>query len=359
MVSITVVEEKKSKQMLSDPVEYLVSQGIPRDVAMKMVTKARQKGIPADFEIPGRVQTISESMWNKYFSQIKEAFNEVITELKSLPSIDERRRWLLENARFGSTKKTILATWRIPAMITCPGATELCRLACYALKGFYMLSPALAKEMVINLLASLLPEFPDYMVPKIERAVRESIKNIARAYRELGKPVPQKLDLIARLHDSGDFYSISHLIAWLRKLGVDVNELSKLLGIDIAKLPEDWYVRQWIKIAKKLPHIKFYTYTRSWRIPELVPALIEFASLPNTTLYLSVDKAMPPHEIEKAINLAKRYGMKIAYTGMTPLTPAILCKYEKEKILKVAKPTPCAVCKICAYGSADVVFPIH
>jgi len=64
--------------------------------------------------------------------------------------------------------------------------------------------------------------------------------------------------LAVRLHAAGDFYSAA-------------------------------YVRQWIEIVDATPHIKFWAYTRSWRVPRMWRSLADMASLPNFQLFLSTD----------------------------------------------------------------------
>ncbi len=62
-----------------------------------------------------------------------------------------------------------------------------------------------------------------------------------------------------RIHDIGDFDSVAYVLAW-------------------------------IQIAKMLPDVRFWAYTRAWRAPELVPAIAELAALPNMDLILSFDR---------------------------------------------------------------------
>ena len=50
------------------------------------------------------------------------------------------------------------------------------------------------------------------------------------------------------------------------------------------------YVNAWIKLMNANPHVQFFAYTRSWRMPDMVESLQELANLPNMTLLLSVDR---------------------------------------------------------------------
>jgi len=66
-------------------------------------------------------------------------------------------------------------------------------------------------------------------------------------------------DKVFRLHVSGDFYSVD-------------------------------YINSWREIAQSCPDTSFYTYTRSWRKPILLPALLDLASEPNFYMWFSCDR---------------------------------------------------------------------
>lgn len=50
------------------------------------------------------------------------------------------------------------------------------------------------------------------------------------------------------------------------------------------------YILKWAEIAKQNPWTEFLSYTRAWRIRELVSALRKLAALPNVSLWLSADR---------------------------------------------------------------------
>ena len=50
------------------------------------------------------------------------------------------------------------------------------------------------------------------------------------------------------------------------------------------------YVRKWLRIATKSPKVKFFTYTRAWRIPAIREVLEELSRLPNVELWYSADR---------------------------------------------------------------------
>lgn len=117
--------------------------------------------------------------------------------------------------------------WSLPAIKTCPNAGA-CKRFCYASKGAFRYGNVRdAHEN--NYKLSLTAEFADLIVAEINR--RKKIKAV-------------------RIHDSGDFYNAG-------------------------------YLAKWIMIAERLPHVRFYAYSKSI-------ALIKSTSLPNNfTVILS------------------------------------------------------------------------
>ena len=124
---------------------------------------------------------------------------------------------LTQNSKLKKTSKYFgkrVFNFGIPAYksntgkITCPLAGE-CVKYCYAQKGAYIwsnVSPAFEKRLLITKKNN----FADIMIDEIKRKKAEYI----------------------RVHDSGDYYSKEYLLKWL-------------------------------EIAKKLPNIKFYSYTNN------------------------------------------------------------------------------------------------
>lgn len=109
-----------------------------------------------------------------------------------------------------TSKITGLKTFNfsLPAIKTCPFAGE-CRKYCYASKGAFCYPMTKAKHQT-NFIASLGDNFTYNMMDEI-------IMNQVEA---------------VRIHDAGDFYSIN-------------------------------YCNKWLTIAKALPHVIFYAYTKS------------------------------------------------------------------------------------------------
>lgn len=141
----------------------------------------------------------------------------------------------------GNTKlgRHIMA-WSIPNITTCPGRTALCEKLCYVSKymGRYKL---------------------DY-TPRLEATKRSDF--VDRMVEEAGWAK------VVRVHVSGDFHSME-------------------------------YIRKWVAIGKRCSGTRFFVYTRSWRVPELLPALRKLEALRNFTVNWSADRqtGIPEHPL--------------------------------------------------------------
>lgn len=131
-------------------------------------------------------------------------------------------------------------SWSIPAVATCPGATEACLGDCYATKNFFLI-PGVKATMAWRLRQSRRDDFA----------------------RRMTREVKRKGCLVVRIHVSGDFYS-----------------------------PE--YVRKWVEVAENCPATTFYFYTRSWRVGYIEVALRELAALANVVGWYSTDRDTGP-----------------------------------------------------------------
>lgn len=155
----------------------------------------------------------------------------------------------------GNTKLGLaIHSFSIPASGTCPGKTKLCAKHCYAKKGHFVFE-------------------------SVDRVYRENLRQTRRAdfANQILAELRKKPIRTLRLHASGDFYSAT-------------------------------YVEKWIKIAKARPDVAFFAYTRSWRVPEILPALRKLAKLRNVRMWWSTDadthrKKKPP----------KQKGVRVAY----------------------------------------------
>lgn len=139
----------------------------------------------------------------------------------------------------GNTKLGwMVAAWSLPPgeEHTCPGETPTCRMSCYAKSGFFRMASTKDAHQK-NLALSKQDNFVPWMIAKI---------------RVLGSPV-------MRVHVSGDYYSSE-------------------------------YIARWQQITAALRNVQFYSYTRSWRVPELLPALMQLSTLSNMHLWWSLDR---------------------------------------------------------------------
>jgi hypothetical protein len=140
--------------------------------------------------------------------------------------------------------------FNLPAVDTCPGRSAACS-ACYAQRGRWSF-PKVQAALRRNWEASRDPFFA-------ERMMREIRRRRAR---------------VVRIHASGDFY-------------------------------DSRYLRAWARVARNCPWVKFYAYTRSWRLPGLREELEELATLSNVRLWYSADldtgvPADPPEGVRVA-----------------------------------------------------------
>lgn len=129
----------------------------------------------------------------------------------------------------------LIWSFSIPAIATCVGSTDVCRRLCYANSGFYWYNSVQA-ALWRNYRMSLEGDFAGLMVAE---ALRRRVR-------------------VLRIHVAGDFYSVG-------------------------------YAAKWHEIVHCLPDTRFYLYTRSWRAPDVRPALEEMALLPNLDMWWSAD----------------------------------------------------------------------
>lgn len=161
-------------------------------------------------------------------------------------SLAQIRRALTSNKTLFSDANRKLGkrilTFGIPAVITCPGRTEVCSGGecprCYATKAFFKMGHS--QDFKLRSLICLLSD--DF---------------VARVVTDLSS----RRQRVIRVHDAGDFYSAE-------------------------------YIRKWLLIIHKLRAThRFFAYTRSWRIPRLRNRLEELADRKNVRLFYSVDSS--------------------------------------------------------------------
>lgn len=158
---------------------------------------------------------------------------------------------------------------------TCPGKTDECSSVCYdawSPKTYLGGEKLLVKQAWYTYLAQNRPE-------------------------DLAKQMWLELELdnarIVRMHVGGDFFTIGQIEAW-------------------------------ISIANKLPDVKFFGFTRSWRVSELVPALDRLRNMTNVKLQASVDSqtGRPDNTWQMAVMETEDVGNSITCLEQTGVQPS-------------------------------------
>jgi hypothetical protein len=150
----------------------------------------------------------------------------------------------------GNSKLGLIWNWSLPAIITCPGRSNLCEDLCYASRSFYH-TPSVRDKLFSNLAYANSPLFAEWMISRL---------------RELEAS-------LVRVHVAGDFF----------------NSL---------------YAGAWVRVFRALPKTKFYYYTRSWRNPE-IRASLEQSSRRNVRAWYSCDaETGRPSRPRKGVRLA-------------------------------------------------------
>lgn len=142
--------------------------------------------------------------------------------------------------------------------------------------------------------------------------------------------IPEECTLL-RLHVSGDFNSVAYIDAWVQRLS-------------------------------ERPDVTAWVYTRSWRVPELLPALEKLRQLPNVQMFASMDVStveLPPKGWRRAwLNVDQRASWgdrdethnSITFDG----TPSYTCPEE------TGRKQTCEECRYCFDGKMnDVTFLLH
>ena len=182
---------------------------------------------------------------------------------------------------------------------TCPGSTEECRSVCYdawSPRTFLGGEKLLVKPTWYTYLAANRPE---------------------DLYKQLYTEIDVYAPSMVRLHVGGDFFTVGQIEAW-------------------------------IKVAKKLPDHRFFGYTRSYRIPELLPALEELRKLPNVKIFASRDTQTG--DIPEGWLWAALETLDIEDTSN-----AIPCPEQKGLVEN------CAKCKLCinTVVKKNIIFSLH
>lgn len=198
-------------------------------------------------------------------------------------------------------------SFSLPVVKSCKSATSLCSKACYAKAGHFVWE-SVRKSRAVAWKASRRKDFADRVVALC-------------TYQGV---------TVVRVHVEGDADSPA-------------------------------YMMKWVEIARRLPGVRFFAYTRRWRDGKMWDALKAFGSLKNVSLWFSADAETgePPRPAWFA---------GVAYMSLSdqdlPPYPADLvfrdeCKTEMRRTpsgdkvcpwddgVKRANRVTCAACRYC------------
>lgn len=206
------------------------------------VSKAEPKAKPA---APAQTPAAAPEPFNPKLERPNQRarVKDYLSEMKADPS----KHTIDFSTSNSKLSKDGIISFNLPAVETCPGAGK-CAKYCYADTGsFLRFYKTTMPPRVGNWLSSQRDDFPDRMIQHL------------RQWKDTGKnPKDNKWFPFraVRIHDSGDFYS-----------------------------PK--YIDHWTKIARELPDVQFYAYTKSHH-PALKNRLKELAGLPNVNIVQSL-----------------------------------------------------------------------
>jgi hypothetical protein len=185
--------------------------------------------------------------------------------------------------------------WNLPVVVTCPGSSKWCLRHCYN-------ADSRVEKFPIDIWNKNLQHFLSD-----EEELERKLVNILKV---------NLMPIAVRIHSSGDFFSSN-------------------------------YIKFWLRIINQTPHVKYWAYTRSWVIPELMADLTELKSAPNLQLFASWDNTMPISP--------DGWRTSVVYTENEILhNKGIICPEQS------GKSPNCATCNYCiAKNNGDIYFILH
>lgn len=194
--------------------------------------------------------------------------------------------------------------WSIPAIRTCPGRSPTCSRYCYATHGRFV-TGKVQQLMEWRLQQCKKPEFVTNMVDELFR----------------------RGVLVCRIHVAGDYFSPA-------------------------------YAAKWVEIVSRSPNVRFFAYTRSWRVAKVEPYLRALAALDNMRLWYSadIDTGYPPSVpdgvrvayLQTSAHEAVSGDLVFQIRGLRRLElPLAVPVCEQETPEGKARGVNCANCTIC------------
>lgn len=111
-----------------------------------------------------------------------------------------------ENAKLQKTEDIIYVIWNLPCYITCPNATEACKVACYASAPENDYRQASVIPARFRNLAACTGDNADTFVSRMIEALEKAFNS---------KKYKSRKEIRVRIHESGDFFSKEYAIMWL------------------------------------------------------------------------------------------------------------------------------------------------
>jgi hypothetical protein len=93
---------------------------------------------------------------------------------------------------------------------------------------------------------------------------------------------------------------VARVVSFIRRREIRVVRLH--VGGDF---PGPGYARRWLAFMRRLPAVRFYFYSRSWRVSGIRRVLVAMARLPNVRVWFSCDRETGvPRRIPAAVRVA-------------------------------------------------------
>lgn len=204
------------------------------------------------------------------------------------------------NKKLIPSKDTNFMIFNLPAIRTCPYATPMCKIACYAVKAERAYPDCLPSRWD-NFNASKTAEFVEAMIETIVKRVNNM----------------RKQELIVRIHESGDFYSREYAMKW----------------IEIARFIESYKFKKGKKVT-------FIAYTKSF-------VFFDGVELPsNFRLRASIWADTDPEQV------------KIILRNQWPIYTAV-DSFSDADTFTQCRCSDCATCGKCWGSDPDIRCEIH
>lgn len=218
---------------------------------------------------------------------------------------------VLGNTKLGET----VFHFDLPAPFSCPGRSDACSDACYAIR-LYQWHPNVLARHQRNL---------------------DALGDLDAFRRRLLREIRRRGVRLLRWHVAGDVFGVG-------------------------------YARTLLRVMQATPRVEHWLYTRSWRVRRLRPFLEQMALLPNVSVWYSCDattgmpRAVPPRVRlawmatslgERQTHAARIARCHLAFTdlalrrlGLSGFGGVRVCPQENNALIT------CATCRFCLPGEA-------